>query len=386
MPARHCPISAMRPRPPCTLAIAVLLLGAGCESITDSISGIKPEDRPPSRAEQAQNLKLRQAETVMMVSRQSGWRAVMRTVPLLEQQPADAFPGIAAYVHDLQAAVKEAETNRLFSRLEADRLGERHAGFWPAWFETGAGDPAMLILYAGLLKAAGETVRSDRIMTLALRFGRLDEEQTKIYEGLRENGRLLIRQGQRDMENLEPLRKKGSYSEMAEGARAALAVWSKNPDAWAELTRAQWGLAGRPGPTMTTASVSACLSGLRRADPLYALEPEVVGREPDAVVDARRLWGLMEDPKSAADLRTLEQFSVAAQEAGLNDLALVARGLLAGSRGGYARADEDFVRTLLLRYLPTESAAAICQAVFSEGRKPAALGSPALPAKPGASR
>ena len=344
-----------------SVAFGVALLGlSGCATI-----------RPPaaSRAEgPKETLTLQETGTLLTMVRQVGWKEVEDLLPLLQAQADGDFPGIAAFVADLHSVAGARNRITGVPPIDAAGLIEHNPHFWSAYYEIAPGDPLMAMLHVGLLLAAGEAVRADRVATLEINFGRMELDYRKELVRLDAHAQLVIQGSRGDAVELDALRQKKAYGVLADRARAALAVWSKNPEALADLATALQGLAGGGVPAADSPA-GRSLAALRAVDPFFHVDPAIAGPESEALQSVRRCWGLIDGEKATGDDGVLEQFSVATQTAGIDELALVARSLLAGWSEGSRPLDESFSRASLQRLLTPELASGICSRVFAEGRQ-----------------
>jgi len=336
------------------LAGLALVLAAGCATIS----------RPPAGAEKAEATTLKETGTLLAMVRQVGWQEVGYLRTLLDEQPAADFPGVAALAGDLRAAAAGFPAGRVLSAEALDRLTDRNPHFWHAYYEVAPGDPLMAMLHVSLLLAAGQTVRADRVATLAMNFGRMEMESRKELVRLDTYAQLVTHVSGGNGIELARLRRLKAYGPLAEKARAALAVWPQNPEAWADLAWCEE-MTGSPSATGSSGDAARrSLAALRRTDPLFATPAG--GPEPATLGEARRLWTAISDDKATGDDEVLQRFSDQAQAAGLDELALVARGLLAGWYEGSLPIDEGFIRTSLRRLVPPDAAEGICREAFAE--------------------
>ena len=337
------------------LAGLAVMLAAGCAT-----------PAPPGANEMSEETTLKETRTLVALVREVGWKEVRDLQPLLNSQSAAEFPGVAALAADLQAAAAAAAPGQVPPAAVFDRLTDRDSHFWRAYFEIGPGDPLSSLLQVSLLLAAGEAVRADRVATLAINFGRMDLDYRKELVRLDTYAQLVIHVSGGDGGELERLRRLKAYAALEAKARAALAVWPQNPQAWADLAWAEQMAATPP------AADGPSLAALRRVDPLFAAA--AAGPASAALGESRRLWTTIDDDKATGDDEVLRRFSESAQAAGLDELALVARSLLAGWYEGSLPIDEGFVQTSLQRLLAPDEAADICREVFSEGHTWLGLG------------
>ena len=245
-------------------------------------------------------------DALVTVARRVGWKEVKDLLPLLQAQPGAEFPGIAAFTADLNQVVRAEKTFHGVPPIDAARLIDRNPHFWNAYYEIAPGDPLMAMLHIGLLLSAGQAARADEVATLEIDFGRMDLAYRKELVRLDAHAQLVLQEGRGDVRGL---------------------------------------------------------------DPLNQVDPQVAGPAPAALQAVRHSWLEIENGKASGDDRVLSQFSIEAQMAGLDELALVSRSLLAGWSRGPVPLDEGFARTGLQRLLGAAAAGDICAHAFAEGRQ-----------------
>ena len=352
---------SMRRRMLGAVAGLAVALAAGCTTVS----------RRTEASREANTLK--ETGTLLGMVRQVGWNEVGYLRPLLEEQAAADFPGVAALAADLKAAAVDNPPDRVPPAAAFDRLIDRNPDFWRAYYEIAPGDPLMATLHVSLLLAAGDAVRADRVATLAINFGRMEMGYRKELVRLDTYAQLVIHVSGGDAAESERLRQLRAYATLAAKAEAALAVWPQNPRAWADLAWCEQNAAAPPAAGPDTAAGRRSLAALRRVDPLYdaALAGPAAppGPATGALGEVRRLWKSIDDDKATGDDQVLRRFSETAQAAGLDELALVARGLLAGWYEGALPMDEDFIRTSLGRLLSPDAAAAIGRESLGENHE-----------------
>ena len=338
------------------LAGVIWLLSPGCATLHSPPA-------PPAQETEATTLK--QTETLLAMVQQVGWKEVQDLLLGLEAQPDVDFPGVAGLAADLHAVEAATRGNHGVPPVDIGRLLDHNPNFWRAYYEIAPGDPLMAMLHVGLLLAAGDAVRADRVATLAINFGRMDLAYRKELVRLDAHAQLVLQVSRGNAAELEQLRRTRAYAALEKKARAALVVWPKNPEARADLALAQPAAAGAAGPG---------LAELRQVDPLFAVPATVAGPEPAATTETRRLWILINDDKATGDDQVLARFSASAQAAGLDELALVAHSLLTSWHAGSRTLDESFIHTSLQRLVSPDAAASICSQTFAEERESLGLG------------
>jgi lipoprotein NlpI len=304
----------------------------------------------------------KQMPLLLAMTREAGWQEVQDILLVLDEQPPEDFPGVSALIHDLHRLEGGAKDSHGVPPVDAEQVIDRNPHFWNAFYEIAPGDPLMSTLHVGLLLAAGEAARADRVATLAINFGRMAPDFRKELVRLDTFADLMLQVSQSDAVARQRLRQAGNFGTMADQARAALSVWPQNPEAWADLAAAR----RLAGPTAGDASEAR--ASLQRVDPLFEAGPDGAKAEPVALADVRRLWNLIDEGKATGDDEMLERFGGKTQAAGLDELALVARSLLAGWRNGAGALEENFARTSLDRLIGSQPAADLCAAVFGEER------------------
>jgi len=339
------------------LAGAALLAGTGCTTLR--------QPKPPFLPEAA---ALKQTNTLLTMGRQLGWKEVEDLLPLLQAQADADFPGIASFVADLRQLADAKKTPAGVPPIDAARLIDHNPHFWAAYYEIAPGDPLMAMLHIGLLLAAGEMVRADEVATLEINFGRMELDYRKELVRLDAHAQLVLQGSRGDTGDRARLRGEKAYAAIARRAQAALAVWPDNPEALADLAWALQAMSGG-GPPAADSPAGRAVGTLRAADPFLPIDPVLAGPEPAALQTARRWWLLIDRERAIGDDRILEQFSTAAQTAGIDELALVARSLLSGWSGESVPPDENFARTGLQRLVGPGAAAEICARAFAEGRQ-----------------
>ena len=251
---------------------AAWLAGAGCATLH--------QPAPAAPAPPAESITLNETGTVLAMARQVGWQEVVDLLPALDEESQQDFPGVAALTREIHAVAATTQADRGMPAFDVGRLVDHNPDFWRAYYEIAPGDPLMAMLHAGLLLAAGEAARADAVATLAINFGRMNLEYRKELVRLDAYVQLLL-QGSRDRAgNQEGRQNSTAFAALAAQAQARLTVWPQNPAALADLTGAQWGMAGKPRGISADSPAGATLAALRRTDPFFAMDPRVVGPEP----------------------------------------------------------------------------------------------------------
>ena len=333
------------------VAGAAVALTAGCTTVGVSTA--------PGRDDRVEAVTLKETGTLLRMVRGIGWRELQDLQPLLAEQRASDFPGVAAVAAGLHAIAVTCPSGAVPPAWAFEALVNGDPNFWRAYYEIVPGDPLVAMLHVSLLLASGDAVRADRIAVLSISFGKMDLSYRKELVRLDTYAQLVIHVSGGDGAMLARLRAGKAYRSLEAKALAALEVWPRNPRALADLA---WCRQNRSAP-----GVAAAWAALWRADPLF--KPPGPALEPAALTAVRRIWESISDDRAAGDDRVLERFSVGAQAAGLDELALASRSLLAGWRDGTLPVDSEFVRASLRRLVGTEQADDICREVFRDDRE-----------------
>ena len=342
------------------LAGLAYLLGAGCATVPASAPATA--NRPAERSGPGET-----AAALAMV-RQVGWKEVSDLLPSLAEEPDVEFPGVAALADDLRIVSANNAATRGTPAVDVEKLLDHNPHFWRAYYEIAPGDPLMAMLHVGLLLAAGEAARADAVATLALSFGRMNQDYRQELVRLDSYAQFLLQVGHDGATEREPPRGRADFVALAALAQSRLEVWPQNPAALADLAIARRGLAGSPRGAADDPEVAKSLAALRRADPFFADYPPVEAPAPAGLAEARRLWQSVNDAQTIGDEQVLRQFAAAGQAAGLDELALAAHSLLAGGSTGVAPGDENFVRRSLEHLVGAKAAGDICDDAFTEER------------------
>lgn len=300
--------------------------------------------------------------------RAKGWSAVSDAVNGLRGEPDALFPGMGALTDQIQLLSEDTSLDWGAPVFSVRKEVDQNPDFWRAFYEAAPGHPLIGLLHVGLLLAAGEAARAQEVATLWIDFGRMSLAHREQFAGLDIYAQGIQMMSRRDF-GPRFWSEAGGYAKQARVAQSVLKVWPQDPDALMQLVEAVWVEDGRPEPIRPGSRTARFAAELRAVDPMspaFALVPEICTPDLQRV---RKLWARVSDEANAGDLDLLRKFSIDAQAAHLDDLALCARSLLAGWDPAPALPNQTFVRTSLRRLVGATAADSICAEVYDHNQE-----------------
>jgi tetratricopeptide (TPR) repeat protein len=300
-------------------------------------------------------------------ARRQGWEGAILILGPLESSDSRTFPGIRAFAEDLRSVervVNARQTPGRWPGLDADVMVTRNPNFWRAFYEIALADPAFLYMHAGLLLSGGDAHRAAYVLFLARQRPGVPKELRRDNQLLLSQAIAMVEEGDREVQAGIKLFDAGDKEAAIRKYREALTRWPQNGWADYELgyalrTRDEAAHAVVPARAPAPAwshDVLEHFAAARRHDPLRWEAYQGGDRE---VADAflalkRRVLPAWEKIKTETrvDDDVLLRFAEGCQEAGIHDLALVARQIVVARRGRFAPADHPFISTSLRKLVP----------------------------------
>lgn len=352
----------LRPWPALLLALVLL---AGCATVAPVAPAptLSPTERAkvflPDLAE----------------ARQRSWRTAVDIAAAYGQIPADACPGIAAFLRDFAVArrvVEEGGAEPNLDLLDVNALVTRNPNFWRASLEIAPHDGSFLLLHATLLASAGEIWRANRVLLATTQLLPLEARTRPLYlahvYGL---GAIIMD----SVAGIDDHVRGADFDRVASVYREGLAVWPRNGLLLGGVidVALQKRLAAEKGDrltnerrealvTETLATLSVEFARLHAVDPVAAAgfraDPEArrKGRE------LQRLWGRLGDSDMALGYKEVGELAEALEGAGAHELALVLQRLLVVARGFPTPGDFVTWRRVLPELVGAEAAAPVLAA------------------------
>jgi tetratricopeptide (TPR) repeat protein len=314
------------------------------------------------------------AEDLLATNRHTGWKVARAVVHKLEQQSGPKFPGIQAWLesfHELTKKIDPKTPPEKWPTLDVDELVTHNSQFWRAYYEIAPGDPAAMALHAGLLLAGGESARGLYVLVIA-------QQLPEVPAGMRQAFGLLAARAQQTLNKARvPLHEgmklfdAGDYAGAAKKYRQQLALWPQ--DGWAAyelgltLYFQQELAAGRKPPELGTLQINqgspaspevlAWYVRAREHDPFQYNAYQ--GSDPDTIrmalvmfKECRPAWEKLAKATGPVDRQVIERFSEVCQQAGVDELALVARQVVVARRGRYSPTDFPVINGALRGLAP----------------------------------
>ncbi|HKB89416.1 MAG TPA: tetratricopeptide repeat protein [Opitutaceae bacterium] len=280
------------------------------------------------------------------------WETVAQIMPLLERYPAEDFPGIHAFVEDMQAttlAIRDGNWIR-YERIDLDKLIRKNPHFWQAYLETAPGDPAMLMLHGCLLAAGGDVHRALLVLTLGYQFGAMDMGQRQnLFRASLLCIRVIWPTYELRLVGLDRL-KHGKAAEVRQMALAALKTWPQDAVSWDLLARADEVLVKQKDQNIAEELANAREQAIQHGP----FEDQFMADNKTPLAEFTRVTDQTRELKAVGDETLLERFAATAQKAQDDEAALVAHAVFAGRRGRYSSRDEGFLKTSLARLISTD--------------------------------
>jgi tetratricopeptide (TPR) repeat protein len=309
-------------------------------------------------------------------ARRIGLTLALTIVEKLEDGDNKDFPRIKAWLGDFRKAIKGIDPKGdagKWPAFDADVVLTRNPHFWQLYFELAPADPGLALLHAGLLLYGGEGTRASYLLTIAAQrqglppparegFGAISRVVQKLYDRPSE----LLKEG-------TELHDAGDYEGAKKKYREALALWPQYGMAHYEWGFSQHFLelkkAGKKPPKdgviingegSLGKEVTAAYEQARKHDPL--LLHGYQGDDRRVIAGALALmktglpaWRKIADAEDKrVPNRVLIDLASALQEAGVHDLALAAKAVLAARNNRYLPEDHAFLAASLKKLAPGE--------------------------------
>jgi hypothetical protein len=333
----------------------------------------------------------------LLKSRKTGWQVAELVFENLEAAKADEFPGIHAWLQDLRKATRGVDLKTPVEKwpaFDVDALVMRNPHYWQAYFEVAPGDPGLAMLHAGLLLAGGEAARAQYVALILWQRPHIPPEVRKALAVLVESADRLINRAGREVQ--EGIKKfdAGDYDGAATQFRRVIAQWPQYSFAHYELAMTLWHQsevkAGRKPPPMNAmilpkegdhrpAEVKAAYARSRQHDSFQwrayqgyeghqaQLRAMVNKTMPNwEKVVKNYVQGVKQKVPQLIDDEVLTQLAEGCQGAGIDDLAITARQVLAARRGRYDPADHPFLSASLRKLAPSKVIDATLQKLAGE--------------------
>lgn len=287
-------------------------------------------------------------EHTLNEARKCGWAIVMAVVPLLEEADSQSFPGIAAFLRDIQdlkGRINPLQSPSQWENFDIESAVANNPRFWQAFYEVAPDDPTLLLVQAGLLLAAGEADRAGMVTVLSHRYEPpvilrdvLDELQNSIRD-LHNEVSNMIREG-------ITLHDKKLYNDAVKKFREVLRIWPQSGWAHYELgyTLSENGEGGKAPRHFEASRLHSPL----RLESYQGSDQKVLRGNLSLRRDGLPAWqSIISSLHSDATEEVFLRFAKACQEASIYDLALAAHQVVVARRGFYNASDLQFIRTTL---------------------------------------
>ena len=329
------------------------------------------------------------------VARQQGFQVASYIVTALEGSDEKDFPGIAAWLKDYKAAVKEIDPKTdpaTWPVVDVDALVTNNPHYWQAYYEVAPGDPGLGMLHGGLLYLGGEATRGSYVVMAFQQRPGVPQPIYRIMDTLVAHSQEASKQSTAAVMKGTKLYDEGKYDEALKLHEQALQLDPQNGFAhyeWGLTVRQRdWIKAGIKPPEgdkiavnnktlKFSAAVAAAFGLARRHDPFqwkaYQGEDPVVIESLQAMVrQGMPNWEKLTKARpNRLDDEPLLQLGEGCQGSRNDDLALVFRSVSIARRGRYAPEDHPFMAKSLRRLAPGK----ISEGIIDK------LGGPAFPAR-----
>jgi tetratricopeptide (TPR) repeat protein len=331
-----------------------------------SMSGVAA-DKPPSYEE----------------ARQASWMLTSQLIKVLDEGDADKWPGTQTWLKDFRDQTKGIGKDMPVAKWPAVDLGklvDHNPNFWRMYYEIAPADPMMTLIHAGLLLSQGEAMRAAYVLELGQHRPGIPKEAKQAMQALQHTAIAALKETNALTNEGIKLFDQGDYDGALKKYREALAICPQNGSTNYELgytLRTQAAIArGEPvgkqgevkvnGTFNDSPEVTAAFAQSRRHDPLQFMayqgkDPEVIKAFLAMAKTVRPAWKTLREKGISAEeeYHALKDLSEGFSEAGVHDLALFARQLMAARRNGYAPEDYPILVAGLRKLAPGEAIEAV---------------------------
>ncbi len=331
-------------------------------------------------------------------ARQASWILTSKLVEILEEGDAKQWPGTHAWLKDLRQQTKGIGKDTpvaKWPKVDIGALVDHNPNFWRMYYEIAPGDPTLTLIHAGLLLSQGEATRAAYILELGQHRPGIPKVAMRTFRALQATAMASLKVSNAITEEGTGLFDQGDYDGAIKKYREALKLCPQNGWTSYEMgytLRTQAKIARgeplqKPGTVKTdgksddSPEVTAAFAESRRHDPLQFMayqgaDPEVIKACLAIVKKVMPAWKALREKGITrdAEYHALKDLSEGLREAGVHDLALFARQLMAARRNSYDPDDYPIIAAGLRKLAPGETIEKILARLGGKnGREPLAF-------------
>jgi tetratricopeptide (TPR) repeat protein len=297
-------------------------------------------------------------------ARRASWIITMQLVEKLDEGDATQWPGTQAWLKDLREQAKGIDKDTPVEKwptVDIGALVDHNPNFWRMYFEIAPADPTMSFIHAGLLLSQGEAMRAAYILELAQHRPGIPKAFRQAFRALQGTAMAAMKASNAATQQGVKLFDQGDYDGAMKKYREAHKLCPTNGWTYYEMgytlrTKAAVARGDKPGQPGTieingkspndSAEVIAALAGARRHDPLQLIAYQ--GSDQDVINGALAMakqvqpaWKTLREEglTKEEEYHALKELSEGLHDAGVHDLAILARQLMTARRNGYDASD-----------------------------------------------
>jgi tetratricopeptide (TPR) repeat protein len=320
-------------------------------------------------------------------ARKASWLLTSSLIKSLEEGD-DKWPGTKDWLkdfHDQTKGITKDTPVAKWPAVDIGKLVDHNPNFWRMYYETAPADPMMTLIHAGLLLSQGEAMRAAYILELGRHRPGTPKEAKQAMQALQHTAMAALKESNVLTDEGIKLFDQGDYDGALKKYREALKLCPQNGGTNYELgytLRTQAAIArGEPlekqgtvkvnGKFNDTPDITAAFAESRRHDPLQIMayqgkDPEVIKAFMAMAKKTMPAWKTLreKDLDKDEEYQALKELSEGFSEAGVHDMALLARQVLAARRNRYAPDDYPILAAGLHKLAPGEAIDALLKRLY----------------------
>ncbi len=309
-------------------------------------------------------------------ARRASWIITTKLVEILAEGDVKQWPGTDAWLKDFREQTKGFDKDTpvaKWPKVDVGLLVDHNPNFWRMYFEIAPADPTLLMIHSGLLLSQGEAKRAAYIIELARHQPGIPKPISEMLGKLQNTAIAALNASDAVTEEGTKLFDRGDYDAAIKKYREAQSLCPTNGWTYYEMgytlrTAAAAARGEKPvkpgtvefnGKSQDSPEVTAAFASARRHDPLQFMAYQ--GTDQDVIKGASAMakkvmpaWKALGQEKITRDeeYHVFKELSAGLSEAGVHDLAILVRQLMAARRNGYDRSDFPIFAASLRKLAP----------------------------------